>query len=179
MKRDPHETWVRIDSHPDYAVSSLGQIKRTRKAIGTLTKGNSSADAGHMIVTLSDKRPRRNRLRKVHLNDRKHYVHRLVAKHFLPPAPPDKPLAVHLDHDFRNNRFWNLAWMSEAEMRAHRKAAGLSVYANNPRGSLSPYLAEQIRARHFEGGESIRSLAKYYGVKQSAVQFIVHYEHYA
>ncbi len=50
------------------------------------------------------------------------YLHRLVAEFFVEGYDPDKPYVVHKDYDRRNNRFDNLAWVSQDELYKHRYA---------------------------------------------------------
>lgn len=48
------------------------------------------------------------------------FVHKLVALHFLGPAPsPDHQYVLHLDYDKQNNHFFNLQYATKQEVEEH------------------------------------------------------------
>ncbi len=49
-----------------------------------------------------------------------YYVHKLVAEYFVEKKSGDLSIVIHLDHDSKNNRFDNLAWVTETEFYNHR-----------------------------------------------------------
>jgi hypothetical protein len=73
---------------------------------------------------------------------KKHYVHRLVARAFV-PNPDNKELVVHRDGNSKNNHFKNLFWASQGEAQTH----------NHKIGKLKPTYAKLTR----EHVEFIRS----------------------
>ncbi|MCK5781013.1 MAG: HNH endonuclease [Flavobacteriales bacterium] len=49
------------------------------------------------------------------------YIHKLVARHFLPEKREDQKFVIHLDFDKTNNKYSNLSWASKSEMEAHQR----------------------------------------------------------
>ena len=94
------EIWKAIPGYEDrYAASSFGAVKNLR--------------TGHTLTPAS-----RNGYLTVSLSGKTHYVHRLVAKAFI-PNPEDKPTVNHIDEDKHNNRVENLAWATMYEQANH------------------------------------------------------------
>lgn len=97
----PIHTWGHL-----YEVSNYGRIRslprvrdegQRRNWTGTVLKP-APRHAGHLVVSLRDS-PRHD----------SEYVHRIVAKAFL-PNPENHPLVRHLDDNPSNNHVSNLAW---------------------------------------------------------------------
>jgi hypothetical protein len=89
----PGEMWLPIS---DLArISSEGRFhsKRGRKHYGTLKSSYKS----------------------VFSNKHHHYVHRLVAEFFLPPAEKNQTQVDHIDGDSVNNHVNNLEWVTPSE----------------------------------------------------------------
>ena len=99
-----------------YVVSNLGRIKSLRKNIFLRSETNN---VGYAIVFLTKNR-------KQH----KFYVHRLVAKAFVPNANGYNEVN-HLDEDKTNNASENLEWCTHIQNMRHgtiRKRIGKSQY---------------------------------------------------
>lgn len=104
------EVWKSIEGYEGlYEVSSLGRVRslvfHNNQTTFERTKIMSTTDNGHgyMIVGLSDGVRRRN-----------HYVHRLVAKAFI-PNPDNLSVIDHIDHNRSNNAATNLQWMAQRD----------------------------------------------------------------
>lgn len=94
------EEMLLLSEHPHYSVTPDGEIYswKTRRFLKLDTDL-----AGYRRVMLSDK------------GIRKHYfVHRLVAKEFI-PNPLNKPCVNHKDNSTNNNNFRNLEWATYSE----------------------------------------------------------------
>lgn len=83
-------------------------------------------------------------------------VHQLVALAFLGPRPSKNHVVVHRNHDFKDNRVRNLAWVtrSEAMQRSMR---------HTPRrgpAKLTPAIVRRIRA----SDRTVKTIAARYGV---------------
>lgn len=102
------EEWREILGFPEYAVSSIGRV---RKSGGQLVRVYDSQ--GYQNVGLG-----RVPARKIV------GIHRLVAQAFI-PNPLGKPEVNHLDGDKRNNAVQNLEWSTHAENMRHATLAGL------------------------------------------------------
>ena len=104
------EVWKPIDGYEGlYEVSNLGRVRslwlRNNHALVIRGKIMSATDNGHgyLIVGLNGISKRKN-----------HYVHRLVAKAFI-PNPKHLPVVDHIDHDRSNNVVTNLQWMTQKD----------------------------------------------------------------
>lgn len=110
------EEWRVVASHPDYAVSSLGNVKRVQpdrygRGAGrmmTPVVGNH----GYSVVTLHNRGRQRTLL-----------IHRLVCEAFHGPAPDDFH-AAHNDGDKRNNAADNLRWATVSDNNADKHFHG-------------------------------------------------------
>ena len=116
MKKRKNEEWAEIDGLPGYEVSSLGRVRSldrfitrprstrhgkifvTYKLKGRVLTGNFNK-GGYKYHTISD----------VNFNRKIVYVHRIVAKAFV-PNPNNLPVVNHKDENKANNCADNLEW---------------------------------------------------------------------
>ncbi|MFZ5667990.1 MAG: HNH endonuclease signature motif containing protein [Pseudomonadota bacterium] len=124
------ETWKRVPSNPLIEASSFGRVRcfrwsaaRKRRYGGKEITG--VVNRGKMEVTFLGKR---------------FAVHRLVCEAFNGRPPPEKPLCLHLDENFRNNRPENLAWGTQSE----------NMMAPKLRASWTPAKEADARRRAWE-----------------------------
>lgn len=100
------EEWRVIAEHPDYAVSSLGAVRREARGQGT-SAGRplraSLSPGGYLSVSLYGP-----------FGAKKCLVHRIVAQAFH-DNPESKPLVRHLNDVRVDNRAENLAWGTHSE----------------------------------------------------------------
>ena len=94
--------WTKIDNHPNYSVSNTGLVRNDKT--GRILKHHVS-NSGYLYVNIQHDMC---------------YVHRLVAKAFL-PQPKHKPCVNHINGDKQDPRVENLEWVDYYENRWHAK----------------------------------------------------------
>jgi hypothetical protein len=99
-----------------YEVSSDGRVRSIKKLTRGYVMDERSDRGGYMTVRLNK-------------DDRKsstQFVHRLIAKAFIPnPDPADRPFVNHKNGNKLDNRIHNLEWVSHSETMKHAYAHGL------------------------------------------------------
>lgn len=120
------EESVIIPDHQSYRIDFSGNIERE--------------DGRHPLIYET---PDRHgiKYKRVQLDDKVYYVHRLVAETFIDNSE-DKAFVDHIDHDILNNHISNLRWVTEAEStynqrgnvkkRKHKLPKNVYVDCNNP-----------------------------------------------
>jgi hypothetical protein len=156
------EEWRVIAFAPDYAVSSLGRVKRIKA--DSLGRGKGKmlklpvGDAGYPCCS-------------IHVDRKQHHrrVYRLVADAFLGPKPTPKHEVRHLDGDHLNTRADNLAWGTSAENKADCLRHGTRSWGERrPMAKLTEQAVIEIR----RSKEMQKSLAARYGVTQGLVSAV-------
>ena len=110
------------------------------------------------------------------------YVHRLVAKFFI-PNPNGYSEVNHIDGDKTNNKVENLEWCSRSQNNRHAFQTGLRSYeelrsiAKLPKLKRRKFSAEQIIEIR-QSSESDTVLSRKYGVARGAIYNIRHYKSY-
>lgn len=123
-----------------YSISNTGIVKRNAgyQAKKDRTIKPRLKNSGYLYVTLSQDNQKKN-----------HYVHHLVAQHFVGKRPNGYDIN-HKDGDKVNNCAFNLEYMTRAENMAHARKNGL----HNNRGDghynakLNSELVAEIRFAH-------------------------------
>ncbi len=101
------------------------------------------------------------------------YVHRLVAKAFV-PNPLNHPLINHKDGNQKNNSKENLEWCTHKENMRHAFVNGLTTRGEkNTSTKLTVEQVLEIRKLFSEGGLSQDKIAVLFGVSQSNIYMIV------
>jgi len=105
---------------------------------------------------------------------KKHYIHRLVAKAFI-PNPLNKKEVNHIDGNRYNNNVKNLEWVTRKENEIHAIRTGLknSTGENNPMCKFPNDLIRKIRDLYDTGRYSQAELARKFGVSHMQVNRIV------
>lgn len=98
-----------------YTISSQGRIAAYKKDLfedGNILKG--SMTSGYRTLN-------------IHAGDISNtlYLHREVARHFLPKAGGKQKIVIHLNHDKTDNRAKNLKWVNQEEAIAHQQKSPL------------------------------------------------------
>ena len=106
------EKWKQIEEYPDYVVSSQGRIRSLHT--GGILKGHDNS-FGYLNVTLYNENL-----------SAQCYIHRLVAKAFVPNKDVNLFTQVnHIDGNKKNNDFSNLEWVTAKENKQHALKNGL------------------------------------------------------
>lgn len=155
---DPYAFWRPIIGHPDYEVSSDGEVRslgmtcdfgvRKKTIPGRVLK--SWLCHGYPVVGLRGK---------------KFYVHTLVARVFLNPDP-QRTHVNHKNGDKQDNRISNLEYVTCAENNLHNsRALGKNRGELQPLAKLTDDAVREIR----RSTEMNKVLAKRYGVDPMAI----------
>lgn len=152
---DAVETWIVIEGHPEYEVSSWGNVRRGERVLLPNFTG------GYPYVSLS-----------THGVATIHRVHKLVINAFIGPAPFVDAMAAHNDGTPSNCRASNLRWASAVENQADRirhetKIQGSEVFGAKLDEAAIPLIRERI-----QNGERYPSIARDYGVSISTISLI-------
>lgn len=141
-----------------YEVSSLGNVRRVAKGHGRGRIGPLRLmKIGYYLATVHDQR--------------KEYVHAMVAECFLGPRPEGRDIN-HIDGVKTNNCVDNLEYVSHAENMAHASRTGLmSQGSKHPNASLTEDDVRVIRARR-EAGDSLTELMRDFPVQKPALSMI-------
>lgn len=140
------DDWEYVDGYNGlYAVSKNGEIvsfcKGKMHPIYPTLKEN-----GYLRVYLSDGKKQRF-----------HYLHRLIAKTFI-PNPNNLPVVNHKDGDKLNNTVDNLEWCTVSQNSRHAVSIGLiKTMPIKYYGAIYPSIAEASR----ETGRMYRTIIKY------------------
>ena len=85
------EYWITVKGHPDYEVSSLGQVRRF-------------SDKRYLSQSLN----KPNGYYRVYMDGRKYYTHKVVAESFFDGEHDGMDVVLHIDGNKRNNSLGNL-----------------------------------------------------------------------
>lgn len=174
------ERWRIISSHPDYAISCAGRVKRVKPdRLGRISDKPLTpvlGNHGYLIVTLHRDAQQSTQL-----------VHRLVCAAFCGPPPSPRHQAAHSDGDRTNNTTSNLAWLTPGENNEQKRGHGTMLIGDAhparidgsylPRGSRhanSKLTDDDVIAIRADQRAHTR-IAKSFGVSQSLVSQIKSY----
>jgi len=147
MKID-QETWKRVQEFKNYEVSNKGRVRNT------VTGNIINCSPSHIYFRVSFCSGGKTFYR---------YVHRLVAKAFI-PNPQKLPCVNHIDLNKRNNESMNLEWCSYAQNRRHAVDNGVKY------GSPSLDRKIQIKIKDsYSNGMSMHKLAKKLNLSVSTI----------
>lgn len=154
------ELWLAIPFAPDYAVSSLGRVKRTAADPAhrrdKILKGKISP-TGYPEVTL-------------YVNGAPFFftVHRLVCRVFHGDRPRGKDEVGHRDGNRANARVDNLRWVTKEENYADRNAHGTHNRGENNGAAKLDTL--KVQAIHILAERlASRKIAAVFGISKSQV----------
>jgi hypothetical protein len=147
------ERWLPCPGFELYEVSSFGRVRRA--ATGRILKQSPNMD-GYLHVSL---------------HQHTTYIHRLVAKAFVPNTVGPDAEVHHQDDCQTHNHASNLKWMTKAEHDALHVVCG----ADHALAKLTAAQVADIRSRYlpFSRACGTRALAKQFGVSQKTVSGVV------
>lgn len=160
------EIWKPIKNYEGmYEVSNMGRVRSLNRLIPRnknskksyyKIKGRPVAITdngnGYKLVSLS-KQGRKN-----------HYLHRLVATHFI-PNPCEKYFVNHKDGDKSNNHVSNLEWVTHSENIVHSVKMG--IHPSGIRVKNAIQIKDVLTGRVFD---TIKEAALHYNVKYSLLK---------
>lgn len=167
------EEWENIDGYNgNYEVSNKGRIRSWKN-----NKWGKSDKYKIMSAVIS-----KNKYPQVVLcnngSTKRHYIHRLVAKAFI-PNPENKPNINHKDLDPTNNHIDNLEWCTQSENMKHAYDNGTHKVPNlkgedHARSKFTENDVIEIRNTYSNNSDiTQRELAKKYNVSQTAIWSIL------
>jgi hypothetical protein len=170
----PDEVWKPVPGYEDYDVSNHGRVRR-REAVGRWPANHvlrpGEAYSGHLYVILTG--PNRR--------TRKEFVHRLVAKAFIGPAPFERAMVLHHDDCPKNNKPGNLYWgdhrQNVRDAKLNRKSpaevsqCGAQPGSANSSAVLSEADARQV-LRYLDMGLCGACIARLHGVRKETIYSI-------
>jgi hypothetical protein len=155
------ESWAVLKRNSNYAVSSMGRVKRIISYgctwPGRILKFDHDKD-GYVKVRLGSKGGR-------------HSVHALVFESFCGSIPCGKE-CNHIDGDKTNNRPENLEYITNYENHQHAKKVGLKARGEKMwKAKLREFQIFDIIKR-ITNGDSCAEISKDYGVTPQAINRI-------
>jgi len=132
------EIWKPIEFLSGYSVSNLGRIKSDDHYIND-ERGHKRFVKGNVLNPSSNSSKGSNNYLRLRIYNKSYYVHRLVAKTFI-PNPENKPMVNHIDGNKKNNAVVNLEWNTCKENNHHAIINNLS---KPPKGG-SEYLKKRV-----------------------------------
>lgn len=166
------EIWCDVIGFEEsYQVSNYGRIKSLKNKTPKILKPMLN-HKGYLKVDL-----RKNNHHSLF------YIHRLVAKAFIPQTH-DKQQVNHIDGNKFNNHYTNLEWVTPSENMYHSYRIGKHIAPanlkppvrygeNNNCAKLTVSQVKQIRDLYASGEYSQRKLAKLFNVNKSTIKRIV------
>ena len=155
------EKWKVIEGFSKYLISNTGRVKNIVE-LRDLKFYNSKGYSKIELVNDSNQ-------------DKKVFVHRLVAINFI-PNPSNKPQVNHIDGDKKNNRVENLEWCTQSENMKHAFKTGLKVSLKGEDAFNSKMTDDKVLLLRemYESGEFLlRELAEEFNIGIASVWNIV------
>lgn len=145
-----------------YAVSNYGRVVSYTDEIKNGTLLNGSTVEGYTVINVKP-------------NDtfQSLYLHREIAKLFLPRPSRTHKYVIHLDHDKKNNRVNNLKWATKEEMEAHQQKSPAKIaYKERQRNRTTGLKLNTTKVRSIKrllrnpGKKTMRQIAEKFGISE-------------
>jgi len=158
-----NEKWQNIETpgptkNCDYFISNYGRIKSRHKVNENeqLLKG-STIRGGYKQLNIRLAGQKRFSL----------YVHKFVAKSFIPNEDEERHFVTHLDENKANNHWQNLKWMNRKELTEWQIEHGVYDAQNKKRGSntkLTETRVKMVKQWIKNGKTKKKIIAKKFGI---------------
>ena len=152
--------WLPVPINPAYKVSVNGEVKNHRT--GTYLKLTLNEHGYHRAAIPNGTKTSKSG--KKYSSKKHYYVHRLVYEVFIRPIPEGMHIH-HIDNNPKNNHLNNLRLVTQTENQ-RAKPSGIPDLAT----------AQEIRSDYAEGFSSVRELAVYHNVSETAIRKIINYK---
>lgn len=164
----PTELWAAVKDHPNYEVSSDGQVKSLFRVLINRT-GQVRVWKERLLTC----RPNAKGYHSIVLDGKGVWLHKMVAVAFL-PNPERKRCVNHLDGVKSHNYADNPEWATHAENMAHAMKTGLflSVQGSNQHMAKLTEIDIPVIRWLLSIEMSHESIARRYGVSSATVYLI-------
>lgn len=170
------EIWAcHLDYGGNYEFSNLGRIRRLPYYKDKYYKTGLVTRAlwpGKFLV--GDKLSAKG-YKRVNIEGKAKFVHRLICEVFHGKSPEDKPQVNHIIGDKNNNRADNLEWVSNQENRDHAVANNLHPNRSNGFCIIPESEIPKIIERK-KNGDIYKDIAKDYSVSKGTIASIIYKE---
>jgi hypothetical protein len=156
------ELWSDINGYENnYRISNTGKVY-SRLSNKELSQNKTNGN-GYKIVSLCLEGDIKN-----------HYIHRLVAEHFIDNPNGDK-IVNHLDSDRSNNNYWNLEWTDYKGNLDHCIDSGrkTDLGIGSPNTTITIEEITEIKRLRLEESLTYREISEIIGWSQSCVGQII------
>lgn len=158
-----------------YQVNTLGEVRSVDRYV-TCKNGSFKLQKGSYLRPSKCNGYLYVNLIKDGKDSHNHWIHRLVARTFI-PNPDNKPSVNHIDGDKYNNVVDNLEWATYSEQQIHAKLHGLVNYNIDHLRALNE--PRKIKVKNLKDGnifDSISSASKYYDINDSYISNCIHHK---
>jgi hypothetical protein len=145
-----------------YAVSNHGRVVSYTDSIRQGNLLNGSTVEGYTVINVKP-------------NDtfQSLYLHREIAKLFIPKPSRAHKYVIHLDHNKKNNHVKNLRWASKEEMEAHQQKSPAKIaYKERQRNRTSGLKLTAAKVRSIKrllrspGRKTMKQIAEQFGISE-------------
>lgn len=149
------EIWKKIPNHEYYEVSNLGSVRSIDRVV--IEKSGKKRLCKGRILKLRDNGQGYKKLVYKDALSGEEYVHRLVARLFI-PNPMNKPCVNHIDNNPSNNSVKNLEWVTKQEntnwMIKQGRAVRTKTWLDRLNKSLSK-VYKPVKATELKSGNTL------------------------
>lgn len=126
---------------------------------------------GRKLKITTVNRPNNNSIEMISINDKSHYVNRIVAMAHI-PNPDNLPIVAHNDGDTLNNDMNNLTWCTQSTVVQNMQSLGRFPIAK-PRAKKSRHkyseADEKVIVQRLKQGETCKDIAVAYGTSDMSI----------